>query len=126
MDAARHWRTQVPIEHTDRYGCGALHVAAFEHRDDPGGPWRCIAVQVPETPRALFNEAMRRARQIKARIFVVGRHIRADRQSRAQDRAPLPQPSLVGHAARRRWRLRAGAVTPMLVMRPHTRRCGGG
>lgn len=48
-----------------------MHVAVFRHRDDPGGPGNVVAVQVPETPRALFNEALRNARRFRARILIV-------------------------------------------------------
>ena len=71
MDAARNWHTILPADYTAKFGCPELHVAAFEHQDDPGGPWRCVAVQLPEASRQVINEALHVARRLKARILIV-------------------------------------------------------
>ena len=71
MDAARSWHTQLSSSFTGRYGCDGLHAAVFEHRDDPGGSWRCIGIELPETPRQRFNAALRMARRSKARILII-------------------------------------------------------
>jgi hypothetical protein len=79
-----HWRTRLDPNYAARFGCSEVHAACFQHLEDRGGLGTCIAIQVPETPRALFNGALHRARRSKARIVVVGDTAEQVRQAAAR------------------------------------------
>ena len=67
----KRWRTRLDPAHSRLYGCDELHVAAFEHRDDPGGTGCCVGLQVPEANDQQINIALRVATARRARVLVI-------------------------------------------------------
>ena len=65
------WRTRVDPAYSRRRGVDEVHVAIFEHRDDPGGWGNVVGIQIPETPEPLIGEALRLANARRTRIFVL-------------------------------------------------------
>jgi Mg-chelatase subunit ChlD len=64
------WHTRLDTPLAKALGVEA-HVVTFEHRDDPGGPWRCVALQIPECSEPMIAEALGIAQDFKARIVIV-------------------------------------------------------
>lgn len=101
------WRTLADTAFSRALGL-KIHVVTFEHRDDPGGPWRCVAVQVPECDEPLIAEALQLARSMRARIVIV-----ADTAEQAEAMATRIAITCAQHQRLPYERASAGAFGPL-------------
>ena len=98
------WRTRIDPEHTAAFGEPELHAAAFQHKNDPGGTSHVVALQIPETPGALFVQAMAKANDLKARVLFI-----CDTGEQAEDAAARASKLLPRHCRVAYERVVAGA-----------------